>query len=695
MKRPQPIHDRVSSRWVCLTLLVALGLSLGTARAQFDTLGGTSGPSLKDEQLVPAALGVRTDKPGNSWNLEQNGTLGRVGNSMVNSGLTLLVNNQQFYTYQPMMTADGLEFVLRNRQNSTTAGLQIVRRIRLYEREGIVRYLELLSNTTPNVMTLNVSLRTNFSGNYKTFLSDEGNSSVVLLGARETGILVTPGSSQSNRAFVFSLCSENSPLKPTISSQNKYGLTFQYNVTIPAGPTIAIAHAVSQIPVPRDFDRKTLQRVFRPVALERLQSEFPREIRQLAANIGAIASPGGVGAFASSDVSSLGVDRGRRDVLALGDQTRLLGTASSETLSLKTAFGETEISLDAVQAIVGNNRGRRDRARVFLRDGQVLTGDLEVDGLEFVMASGGTMNLDINSLDRLVRAQSDEDGVWSDRVDALVETWNGDRIALEAGAAIPLVGVSPWGRLEFTLGDLTWLAPIEDEPVGHYAELKDGTRCFVFLTGDLVSVTSKTFGTFEIEVPQIRAIVTAEGLRRSSETGETRAEIGNQTQVLAAGGQRLVGPVSNPTLSMLTNAETIQIRPEEIRELSNLTAAEGDRPGIDGPRFRIELWGGGIMIGHLAENFLRLQVNGQSWQMPLSDVRFLKTAVPALPAASREEIGRLIRQLGAEDWQTREKATEELGSYGFLARALLEEENRTSRDPEVRRRLERVLAELQ
>ena len=45
---------------------------------------------VKAERLVPAAMGIRTDKQGNSWNIEQNGNLGRVGNSMmVNSGLNL------------------------------------------------------------------------------------------------------------------------------------------------------------------------------------------------------------------------------------------------------------------------------------------------------------------------------------------------------------------------------------------------------------------------------------------------------------------------------------------------------------------------------------------------------------------------------------------------------------------------------
>ena len=143
-------------------------------------LGGGAGtgmeasPTVRGEKLVPAAMNVITDKQGNSWNLEQNGNLGRVGNSMVNSGLTLLLNNQQFYTYQPMMTADGKEFVLLNRPNSSLMGLQVLRRIRVLEKEGALRYLEILTNGNANAITLSVALRTNFSGNYKTYLTDQG-----------------------------------------------------------------------------------------------------------------------------------------------------------------------------------------------------------------------------------------------------------------------------------------------------------------------------------------------------------------------------------------------------------------------------------------------------------------------------------------------------------------------------------------
>ena len=201
---------------------VSIGLPIGGNVAQ-----ASSVPTVRGEMLIPANMGIRTDKNGGAWNFEQNGTLGRVGNSMVNSGLNLLINNQQFYAYQPMMTADGKEFVLHNRQNSNIMGLEAMRRIRFLENEGILRYLEILTNTTAAPLSVSLSLQNNFSGNYKTYLTDQGNSGVALLGSRESAVMVVPASGQSNLAFVFALCSAKSGLKPTIASQNKYGLTFQ------------------------------------------------------------------------------------------------------------------------------------------------------------------------------------------------------------------------------------------------------------------------------------------------------------------------------------------------------------------------------------------------------------------------------------------------------------------------------------
>ena len=689
----------ISLSWAPLTnAQISVGMPMGA-----NIPPASSAPTVRGEKLVPAAMGIRTDKKGGSWNVEQNGTLGRVGNSMVNSGLNLLINNQQFYTYQPMMTADGKEFVLHNRQNTSFIGLQVMRRIRFLENEGAMRYLEILTNTASNPLNLSVSLQNNFSGNYKTYLSDQGNSGVVMLGPRGSAIVVTPGSSQSNRAFVFTLCSAKSGLKPTISSQNKYGLTFQYNLTIPPGQTVVLAHAVAQAPEPQNFERQALARLFKPFALERLRNTIAVEFRSLLANFHQPGGPSGEALLASTSVDGLGVERQRRDVLALGEKTRLIGTASCGELKLSAAYGDAALPFEKVAAIVGGDRGRRDFARVFLRDGQVFTGQLDASGLRFVMASGGKMNLEVGSLDRLVRATTEQDGQWGEGVTAVLETFGGDRLAVESGESLTLAGMTPWGRLEFTLGDLLWFAPMEDEPVGHYAKLKDGTRCFLFLSGESLQFTSGVFGACRLELSRLRAAVTRSAVERAEsgagDIGLPSGPAGDpETVVLqpyleTAGSQRLVGPFVDESLRVLTNSETVEVAPQEVRRMVNLAVESGvDAHDYNGPPFRLELWGGGVIAGYLGNHDIGIRVRGQEWRVPVADIHELVTPVPRLGEKAQQDIARFIRELGSDDWRTREQATEDLREFGYLARSILQEELRINPDPEVQRRLERILS---
>lgn len=652
--------------------------------------------SLKNERLVPAAMSVVTDSQGNSWNIEQNGNLGRVGNSMINSGLTLLVNNQDFYSSQTMMTADGREFVLPGNPNTSNSGLQLARRVRMLDREGALRYTEILTNGSTNPLTVSVVLRTNFSGNYKTYLTDQGNTGVSTLGPREGAILVTPGSNQSNRAFLFTLADGKSPVKPIITSQNKYGLTFQYNLAIPAGQTVSLVHCVAQVPVPREFDRQTLARVFRPLAFERLAVTVPSELRALVVNGEARSGFTAESLLGGPFLADLGVERSRRDILAMGDRTRLIGKAAAAgKIRLATRYGPVETPIESIAAIVGDDRGRRDGARVFLRDGQVFSGSITAGDLTFAMASGGKMNLQAGSLDRLVLAKAETDNRWEPETVAMVESHSGDRIAV-AGESSRLRGMTPWGPLDFTFDDIVWLGPMEDEPVGHFVEFKNGMRCYLFLSSETLPIKSPLLGESGLESGQIRSIVTRAGLERTKAARSQAADYveigaGAVPELLAAGGQRVVGPVSTVAFQILTQSATVSIAPGEVRRLTNVTALEGQPADPGGPYFRVELWGGGQVAGYLAERELAMEVRGAPWRIPLDDVRELATPSPSLTEENRQAITKWVAELGHDDWQTREKATEELKALGFQAQSLLREVLKINADPEVRRRIERIL----
>jgi hypothetical protein len=89
-----------------------------------------------------------------------------------------------------------------------------------------------------------------------------------------------------------------------------------------------------------------------------------------------------------------------------------------------------------------------------------------------------------------------------------------------------------------------------------------------------------------------------------------------------------------------------------------------------------------------------MKVGGRNWKIPLEDIEKVDMPWPLPDHKSLEAIGKLIALLGSSEWAVREKATRELGAFGYLARPVLQRELATSGDPEVSRRLERILTNL-
>jgi hypothetical protein len=643
--------------------------------------------------LVPGGYGTLTDKKGNSWVMQQNGVLGRAGNSMMNQGLNLRVNNQNFYNYQPLMTADGKEYVMPHRHSGQMLGLQVTRRVRLHEAEGVLRYLEVFENPGGHDVTATVEVRTNFSGNYKTYITEQGNENVTTLGAKESSVLVMPSSSTPGNAFLFTVCSQKGRIKPTISNQNKYSLSFHYNFVVPAGDTVTIMHTVSQVPAPAKLDVKSVAKILKSTALSRFVKSLPVEFRPTLANYSAGGGFGGLALLSSTSLDGLGVERGKQDVLALGEKTRLLGKASCGSLRVATGYGKVEIPFESVAGLVGGNRGRSETARVFLRDGQVFSGKVEAEDLRFVLPSGSSMNLDIDSLDRLVRSETGEEGRWHPDVVALMETYQGDRLALTGGESIFFDCVTSWGDMRFSLEEVLWIIPPEDEPVGEFIEFKDGSRLFGFLMGESIKMQSQLFGSYQLKPNEIRAVITKAMLakKKEEERGVFAEEIGlQQPHLNLAGGQRLVGQIAAPELNLVTHAELIKTQPEEIRLMRNMSE-EWDTDFEDTPPFQVEMWGGSVVMGHVREPVLPVTVRGREWRVPLQDIVSVVYPQPRISDSARTSMARLIRELGDDDWSTRENATQELREYGYLAKSLLVEALRVSGDEEVRRRIEQIL----
>jgi len=640
--------------------------------------------------LIPAAMGVRTDKAGNSWDIGADGSIGRVGSTMVNHGLALEVNGQGLVPFQPLMTQDGSEVIVFAQPLIDLPGVEVQRRVRLLEESGVLRYLEFFYNGSSRDVVLDVFLKTNFSGNYQSFVSNRGRTEPVILNASETGIVVSPGPGQANRAFVFSLRGEGNAMRPGISSKNRFGLTFQYRIRLESEESASLMHGVAQVPIPQNFDRQSLLSLFEPVSLDAISAqEGGKEWGEFLVNVGIVDD---LEYDPVRGVDALGVERGARDILAIGENTRLVGAADGGDVIARGAYGEVSMPLASLAAIVGEQGSSSGKPKVYLRDGQIFSAELSTPGLSFEQAGGGRIEIKIDSLDRLVMGNVEADIDWREDGLAMIETFTGDRLRVSESSALKLTGVTPWGELPISLGDLTWLGQSTGGGAGHFVELIDGTRCRVFLAGSEIPVESDLLGMVVMNPRDVKEVIT---LNDREQAGRV-LEAGMRTVVRAGGGQVIVGDIGNSTLPIVSDGVLIETATSKIRQIKR---AEGTALGAGGmpesaPAFEVVRWDGGVINGFIRLDEISMKVGDRNWRIPLEDVERIDTPWPLPDRESMDAIHKLISLLGSREWSIREKATRELGAFSYLARPVLQRELATATDPEVSRRLERILSNL-
>ncbi|MFN0125523.1 MAG: hypothetical protein ACKV19_02425 [Verrucomicrobiales bacterium] len=633
----------------------------------------------------------QSDDKGNQWSLNNYGFLQNTGNSFFNNILMLHIGGQQFYNYQPMATADGKEFVLPGQQ--PVLGLQVTRRIRLLEKDGVMRYVDLFHNPGTTAINATVEYRNNFSTPLKGTVTDRGTQNPSSLAKGEAGLVVT-SKQNAQKACVFLLGAPGARLRPNFSLRGQYEAHFSFSLSVPPGQTVALAYMVTLTSPPADGDKAALAKLFKSLPAARFLKTIRREDMALLANFAAAAGGEPSALLAAQGLESLDVERTTSDVLAMGERTRLTGTASCGEFVLTTEHGTAPVPFEQVAALVGGARAGGG-TRIYLRDGQILNGQVTAADFRFAMPSGAQIDLEIRTLDRLVRRASPDEGKWPSETTAMLVTQLGEHLALGTGET-SFEASTPWGPLNFRLDEVGWFGPADETGLGQQIEFRDGSRFHGFLSGAPVRVPTRLFGPREFRPSDIRGLVTASAMIPPREA-EAADGLPSQAYLVLAGAQRLVGQPESEMLTVLTGAKAIQVPPNSIRSLRNVIdeAGDGEVVDVDSPPFQIELWGGGTLLGQLREPVVPIRFRQALWSVPVADIVELHNPAPRVSDEVRLKMAGLIRDLGSDDWQTREKATEALATYGFLARPLLDEALKSSPDPEVRRRVEQLIGEME
>jgi len=479
-----------------------------------------------------------------------------------------------------------------------------------------------------------------------------------------------------------------SKIKPTLQIPNQAQITYTYQVTVGPGKKASILHGAAQRRLPALPTGKALTALFKPFTSRGWTRDLPRDLRRSIANLGGFGFGGWSDIDGLTTLESLDVEPSKSDVLAVGDNTRLHGAAACDGLSVATRYGTAKLSLDKVAAVVGRKHTSR-KPRVFLRDGQAFAGDVRVDKLTFTMNSGLSLELGVKELDRLVLHADPKDGRPAEGVVAMLETTEGDRLALLPTPDSRLRATMPWIQRGISLTDIRRLTVAEGE-VGHQFLLRDGSRVFAFLDGSPLALDTLAFGQQTLSSLQIRAIVAAADKFANEDDA---AEIADP-HLLLAGENVLVGGIDLPAIHFVTSGRDIPVPPNQIRLLQNVSVDPFGYPRGKNV-FEAELWDGSGISGSIREAVLPVRWGEGVAQVPVGDVLEAHVPTPTVAGNVRRKVAQLIRDLGDPDYATREKAAEALAELGYLAKSQLEEARKQTSDPEVRRRVEKLLEELQ
>jgi hypothetical protein len=654
--------DKTMKSWI---------LSL-TAALFFLPQEGRSAPA---PALIPATMQPHTDSMGFIWDLDQNGAI-QNGSNLFSSAMYLEVNNSSISPQQVMMTPDGTEYFLDSNQNN----VMVTRRIKIDQKSAFTRYFDTFRNGSGTALSLRINYRVQFNNQMQGAVTDTGAPLGTTLSVKETGFLVMRQPNQPGPCAMFLCAGRNAKMRPILSNQQSYRYNIGYTLQLAAGETVSLAHAVAQRSLPTTPDAKALGKLFNVLNSPRLLADVPPKERKTLANF----SPGGFSSGPTapslvSELEKLQVERGPSDVLAIGTETRLKGTASCTRIEIETARGKVVIPFENIAAILG---GRRE-TRVLLRDGQVVSGKLSAEGLKFALTSGTTISLNAATLDRLVLRAESEDTAAAAATWGYVETFAGERLAVKPDPGFKLRATTAWGLREVALDEIVGCGPTEENPLGVRMLLKDGSYFHAFLDGDSIKLDTVLFGPQSFATTEIRQIAVVLP-KPAAETTESAPE---RAQVVAVGGQILSGQIDLAELHFLSPAGVIPLAANLIRTLHNTS----EDATANAPVFTATVWGGGTVSGRLREVVVPVRTASTVFQVPVRDLVDVTVPTPAMPEALRDKIAAYLRDLGHADWEKREAASRGLGELGGISRTALMETVKQTTDAEVRRRAQALL----
>lgn len=296
------------------------------------------------------------------------------------------------------------------------------------------------------------------------------------------------------------------------------------------------------------------------------------------------------------------------DTLLLDEKTRLEGSFSCQgEVRVESGLGSLSFPLAQVAAIAGG-AGHGREGRVFLRDGSVFSGGLDVEGARFESKALGPLQLKVEALDLLMLRGQKGDGAKPQGAVAVAATERGDVFWIKDLPAATLnlrwaggeLGV-PWKSVR-----TVW----RRAEGGRWVELIDGSRIASWVLANQTELTALLPGGAAVPWPLANglralapdAILLANRLAAANDTGAVVASSNLFGSALeTADGSWWQGRPRGDVVHVRSPLGAAEIK---LADIQFIDLAEEDSANAGGVRFEIRTYDGTQIVAQVADENL-------------------------------------------------------------------------------------------
>ncbi|MDF1813331.1 MAG: hypothetical protein P1V20_14125 [Verrucomicrobiales bacterium] len=581
---------------------------------------------------IPPKFEQYQDDAGFLWQANNEAALTSGATQYLPSGMKLFLNGKAFQPKSGKLTENTATGELDLSVTDAGKTLKVNRQFWFDLERGGVRVIDTIKNNgaTANVK---VELKSAFQFPWQNLVGTGGGilsgTAKVAPAPRDHGIAVKFSAADGRQDTIILMRSEDGGKSPAVSaSSNSRELVLTYNLSIPAGQSRSLVHWILRRNIGKleDISRLTSEFYDRK---QFIHSRVPASLAGTVHNFPATAfpdetgpPPGLTGLVPLNELlARFGVKRKDKDLLLLSSSNQLEGEVKKEAT---VVHGETVIPVADIAAIQGGG-GVGRIPRVFLRDGRVLAGDIELK--DFALKVGGEWSVEEwqpAELNLLLPVLGKTDGVAPPKTAAFVELRSGEVLAVEKSAAdIPLV--SMWGRRMVKLEEITELQYLSRPWPEYRLGLADGSSISILPGKEKIEFTLAGGEVRPVDPRSIRRIWQKGIIPSQPDLFEARwIELTDVPKglmpekgfILQGNNLYAGGFAEGASITVVDGTSALDVSPSQIVSMRKLD------PSLRSPlpRFEIELVNGNLIKGGISQTTLLIGSEKESWNVPVRHI---------------------------------------------------------------------------